>query len=257
MGSDSLGFVPSVLTVWRHEWKVLRGQSLWMIPSGALLAVLYQASMGVGLSKSVTTSGPGWSGASYFSYLAPGLLVLTLFNGAFTDSIDGIYKRAVLTRFYVDLLRRPVTSLEVACGAIMACATRSFLYALGYLACSVAMGLNVSLIGSLCFAAFAALVFASMSLALGLRADSKMQLDTLRFLTLPLTLFSGLFFPIDGYWTPCRWLVAALPLWQARRAGEGFLTGEYISVMGSVAYLAACLPVFIGFARDRLAKLQS
>lgn len=250
------GLLSSSLQVWNHECRLLVGQSLWMIPSGALIAVLYQASMGVGLADKVDVSGEAWGGApSYFLYLAPGLLVLTLFNGAFTDSIDSIYKKSVLTGFYVDLLRRPVSALDVAVGAILAVATRSFLYAAGFLLCAELMGLRVSLIGAMVSSLLAALTFASIAVAVTLRARTKAELDALRFIGLPLTFFSGIFFPVDGYWLPLRWVIELLPVWQARHASGALLAGRFFEAGWSVLYLLLVLGACTAIARRRLIRL--
>lgn len=220
-----------------QEFVIARRQSIWLLPSGAAVAILYQVSMGFGLSGRINMESWGSEGQSYAEFLFPGLFVMTLFAGAFSDNMDRTFTRARLSGYYSDLMRRPVTSWDILIAGGVCGAARATLYAIGFVAASVFCGVSVSLIKVAVAGVLVALLFGGCGFAVPLLVRKKLGLDIIRFCLLPLNFFSGIFFPISSYPRWGQFIAQASPIWQGRLLVVSMVAGRWNDVLVPLCYL--------------------
>lgn len=75
----------------------------------------------------------------------------------------------------------------------------------------------------------------------------------MRFAVIPMSLFAGVFFPVEQLSPTLRWLAYISPLWHGVEVSRAatFGMGEFVPIAGHLAYLA--LWVAVGFWLARLA----
>jgi lipooligosaccharide transport system permease protein len=105
-------------------------------------------------------------------------------------------------------------------------------------------------------AALVAFGFAAVGMALTSYAESMQQLNWVSFWLLPMFLFSGAFFPLDGYPWAAQQVIHALPLWQAIAMLRALMYGQLdVALLGHVAYFVVFVLVGVAFTTKRLNAL--
>lgn len=201
-GGDVAAILLRELLRYRRERLFLLGQIL--LP---LLAVLF---VGFGLKRPV---GALRGGVDYASFLASGLLVLTISSGA----VGGGYTliQDVRQGFLRPILVAPVSRTSIVVGKILARLLLSLVLVavlLGVLAAFTELGLAHAWIG---LGAVAAITFGFVALgilaATALRAAESFRLLAV-FVTVPLYFLSGMFFPVETMPAWMRLLARINPL---------------------------------------------
>jgi lipooligosaccharide transport system permease protein len=257
--------------VWEYLVRCWRRYLLSSLAEAVGTPLLYLLALGVGLGSLIDSNAAGQSGSippgiSYLDYIAPALLVAAAIQVGIGESSYPAYSRFKWTRVFWGITATPVTPGEVCDGEVLFNATRmlagSSLYYLVLLAFGAAgrpAGVLMIPIGIL-----TGLSCAVWVLALGARIRSEGGAFNVlfRFVIVPMTLFSGSFFPITEMPLAVRWLAWISPLWHgnelARSAALGpeFSTGGGWAAVGHLVYLlgllVAGLLVARGWYRRRL-----
>ncbi|SER66284.1 lipooligosaccharide transport system permease protein [Propionibacterium cyclohexanicum] len=223
--------------VFRHELVLSRSQSLWLIPSGALLAVLYQLSLRFGLSRHLASASAAWGYRSYAEFLTPGLVVMAVFNACFTDWIDGSYRKAHLNQFYEAILLTPLSASSVVLGETVHLTLRGVLYALGFLVASRVFGIHSNLVAMALAVPLIGIVFATVGVSIPILVRSRDQLDVARFCGVVMTMFSGVFYPVSVYPKLVCLIVKMFPFWQALNLVHSLDSGNLTGALASGIYL--------------------
>ena len=198
-------------------------------------------------------------GTSYTAHLASGLIALIVGSGAVGAGFSLIEDRE--TGFLRTLLIAPVSRASIVIGKLVARVVVSLLLVavlLGLLAVFTSVGLVnpgavlLSVIG-----------ITSMFVALGIALGSRLRrLESFRLISamvsVPLYLFSGIFYPVDTFPAAMRWLVWINPLtYGVDLMRFGLLDANEIPVATSVTALGilACAAIGIAvFVFDRSAR---
>lgn len=250
-GNARAVFARGMRAQWRANWAVMA--------SGFVEPVLYLLAMGVGLGSIVgEVTGPDGTPVAYAAYIAPALLAVSAMNGAVYDSTWNVFFKLRYSRLYEGMLNTSLGPLDVALGEIGVALVRGGVYAAGFTAVMAAMGLVHSWWAVLMVpgAVLVAFGFAAFGMAVTSFMRTFQQMDWVTFLTLPLFLFSGTFYPLEVYPEPVRWAVQALPLWHGVELLRDLAAGAPgAATAGHAAYYLALVGVGVLVTTARLRAL--
>lgn len=162
-----------------------------------MMPLIFMLGLGLGLGSLIPTSVLG-TGGSYFDFIVPGILAMTLlFTSIFTGS-NVLWDRQF--GFLKEILVTPNSRASIVIGRIFGGGTTSFLQSLIVLAIALALGFSIHLTATtLLFFVFIALIagtFIGLGLTLGslINDFQGFQLVT-SFFTMPLFFLSNSIFP--------------------------------------------------------------
>lgn len=221
----------NVGAVLERGYLAVRSQNWAVLISGFFEPVLYLLAMGLGMGGLVgTVAGPGGRPVSYAAYIAPALLATSAMNGAIYDSTWNVFFKLNFAKLYQAMLQTSLGPLDVALGEILLALVRGLIYALGFMAVMVAMGLVTSWWAVLMVPAAVLVAFGFASFGMGITSFMRtfQQMDLINFILLPMFLFSATLYPITVYPRAVQYVVEAMPLWHGvemmRQLSVGHLT---------------------------------
>src|SRR6478609_10456917 len=243
--------------VWEYLMRCWRGYFVSSLAQAVGTPLLYLLALGVGLGALID-SGPqaqSLGGISYLDYIAPALLVAAALQVGVGEASYPAYSRFKWTKVFWGVTATPVTPLQVCDGESLFITTRllvgSGLYYLVLLAFGAAGGPAGPLM--IPVALLTGLACAVWVLALGARMRSEGGAFNIlfRFVLVPMTLFSGSFFPITEMPLPIRALAWVSPLWSGNELARGAALGGlgFWPALGHLAYLLALLAIGAVVAR--------
>lgn len=213
--------------------------------------------LGFGVGVGAYVSG-GVGGVSYLDYVVPGLVASSAMQVAIGDASWPVLGNFEWTKIYYSQASAPLRVTDILGGHLAFVLFRVVTSTAGFLAIAAAFGaipspwaVVVIPVVVLLGAATATPMFAYSST---IRSDSYLAL-IFRFAVIPMTLFAGVFFPVESLPGPLRWLAYVSPLWHGvdlcRAATLGVAPAW--SVTGHVLYLAAWAVAgwFLAYARFR------
>ena len=239
------------LCVYKHGWMVLL--------SGFFEPLFYLLGIGFGLGALVgDVPGPDGQPISYQLFVAPGAARGAAMNGAITEARSTSSSSSTTRRPSRRSCRRrcrPATSPSASSAGR---SIRGGLYAVGFMGVMVVLGLFVS--PWVILAVPAALLVGFAFGAVGMAATSFMRtwqdFDLIQLVVLPMFLFSGTFYPIDGYPPLLQAFVRITPLYQGVDLIRSLTVGAISPVLlVHVAYLSIMGIVGLAIASRRIDKL--
>ncbi len=250
-GRRSMRLIERNLYVYKHGWMVLL--------SGFFEPLFYLLGIGFGLGALIgTIPGPGGAPISYQQFVAPALLASAAMNGAITESTFNFFFKLNYDQTFSAILSTPLSPGDIALGELGWALIRCGLYAVGFMAVIVVLGLFVSPWALL--AVPAALLVGFAFGAIGMAATSFMKtwqdFDLIQLVVLPMFLFSGTFYPIDAYPEALQVFVRLTPLYQGVDLIRSLTVGVISPVLlVHVAYLSIMGFVGLAVTSRRLDKL--
>ncbi len=205
--------------------RVMKGYGWTIVMYGVGQPVAYLFAMGVGLATLVESNGAGvFGGVSYLTFIAPALLisaaVMTAANEFTFPVMDGFKWR----RVYYGPHASPLTPEQIAGGQIIAVTVRFLLQSAIYFAVVALFGAAPGAWGwvSILIATLAGLSFGLplMAYAATIQHDKGQFAMVMRFIVMPLFLFSGTFFPLDTLPLAVRWIGWISPIWHGTELGR-------------------------------------
>ncbi len=237
----------------------LRTSNALVFFSGFVEPVFYLLAFGFGLGNFVgRVADAGGQQMSYATYIAPALLATSAMNGALADSTWNVFFKMHFGKFYNAVMATSLGALDTAAGEIGWATLRGACYAVGFMSIVTPLHLVPSAWAILAIpaAAVVAFGFASVGMAITSYMESMQQLNWVNFLLLPMFLFSGAFFPLDGFPWALQQVIHALPLWQAIAMLRGLMYGQLDQALfWHVAYFACFCVVGLAFTTRRLNQL--
>jgi lipooligosaccharide transport system permease protein len=237
--------------VYRRSWMV--------IFSGFFEPLFYLLAFGTGFKSLVgTVAGPGGHVLTYTEFIAPALLASSAMNGAVYDATMNVFFKLKYAKLYDAMLATSLGPLDVALGEIGWALFRGGLYAAGFLAVMLAMGLVGSWWALLLLPAalLIALAFAAVGMALTSFMRGVQDLDYIQLAIAPLFLFSGTFYNLSVYPAWLRIVVECLPLHHGiallRALNEGVVDWH---LAGHAAYFVVMAAVGVTVTARRLHRL--
>jgi len=213
--------------------------------SSVLQPLLFLLAFGLGFGSLVgERAAQATGGVEYLVWLAPALLAMSAVQtGAFEMSYP-VLAGFKWRRTYEATTATPITGGQVAMAQLAFVATKSLLTGLVSLAVIAVFGgvRSVGVLGSVVAAVLTGAAVAALVMAFSAsRRDEGAAFNALfRFVVLPMTLFSGTFFPIanlPGWVQPFAWIS---PLWhgtELARWAAGVAAPGGWAVLGHLAYL--------------------
>lgn len=242
------------------ERNVTHYRSHWVIiVSGFFEPLFYLLSIGVGVGALVGgIDGPNGTVIGYRTFVAPGLLAASAFNGALYDSTLNVYFKLKHDKLYDAVLATPMRVRDVALGEISWALIRGLIYAVAFMVVMGAMGLFESWWAVLALPSCTLIGFAFASV--GMAATGFMRtFEDFEYVTmsqLVLFLFSATFYPITTY---PRWLqivVECSPLYRGVHLVRSLVLGDVGAwLIVDVVYLAALAAIGLTVAERRLTRL--
>ena len=229
-----------------HVLRVMKSYGWTIVMYGVGQPVAYLFAMGVGLATLVDTSNDaGFGGVSYLTFIAPALLisaaVMTAANEFTFPVMDGFKWR----RVYYGPHASPLTPQQIALGQIIAVTVRFLLQSAIYFVVVMLFGASPSPWGwvSILVATLAGLAFGLplMAYAASVTQDKGQFAMVMRFIVMPLFLFSGTFFPLDTLPLTVRWIGWISPIWHGTELGRVFSYGYQEPPLLTIAHFVFLL----------------
>ena len=183
-------------------------KSLWLKECNRFMVVWQQTLLSPLVSSllflSVLTLALGESkgdvlGFSFISFLAPGLIAMSIITQSFSHSVSSLMIGKIQGNI-VDMLYAPLSSLEVSLAIILAAVTRSLLIALiSILVFSIIIQIHIyNVFYIFIFAFLGSFILGSIGFVAGLWAEKFDHTATVtNFVITPLSFLSGVFYSID------------------------------------------------------------
>lgn len=228
--------------------RVMRGYTWSILMYSVGQPVAYLFAMGVGLATLVDTGTAAFGGVSYLAFIAPALLVsaavMTAANEFTFPIMDGFKWR----RIYYGPHASPLTPQQIAAGQIMAVTLRLVLQSAIYFAAVALFGASQSGWGwaAVLVATLTGLAFGLplMAYSASITEDKGQFALVMRFIVMPLFLFSGTFFPLDNLPLAVRWVGWISPIWHGTELGRVLSFGYREPPLLTVLHVA----VLVGLA---------
>jgi lipooligosaccharide transport system permease protein len=223
------------LVSYRRVW---RGSVL----SSFLLPVLFLLAMGFTVGGYIDRT--GGLGVRYLDFIAPGLLASTALQVAAGESTWPVFSAFMWHRLYHSMRATPVRVPDMVRGHIAYVLLRVALSAAGFLIVMAAFGTVRSAWG---IAALPVAVLVGLATAAPIFAFSaSIKTDGMfavlfRFAVIPMTLFAGVFFPVDSLPLAARVLAYISPLWHGVELSRAATLGTATAwgLWAHVGYLVA------------------
>ncbi len=250
----------AVLLVIEHYWTWYRRGWRATFVGSVLQPLLFLLAFGVGFGALVDSGGrlPELTGGlPYLVWLAPALLAVNAVQIAAFEASYPVVSGLKWQRVYWAITATPVTPAQAGTGHLCWIALRMLISGALYVAIIALFGgvrdagIVVSLLAAtLCGAAFAAPV---MAFATVVRNESSAFGALFRFVVIPMTLFAGTFFPLDGLPAGVQLLAWVTPLWHGTELARGAALGtlQLWPALGNLAYLVALLVAGLLLMRRR------
>jgi lipooligosaccharide transport system permease protein len=205
---------------------------------------MYLAAMGLGLGGLIEDNGGFTGSVTYLQFVAPGLLAATIMQTSAADSLWPIMGGLKWMRSFHAMAASPLTPAQIIIGQLSWISIRVALSSTIFLIVAAALGAIASPWGVLAIpaAVLTGLAFSAPICAFSATQESDTRFPlVMRFIILPLFLFSGTFFPLTDL---PEWLQTAAwisPLWHGVELCRAATTGQVGSAPAMVGHLAVLL----------------
>lgn len=227
------------LTVLRRTWK-------GSVVTSFLVPLLTLAAMGVGLGGFVddNSGDAALGGISYLAFIGPGLLAVTALQTAVFEATYPILGAFKWDKTYFAMSATPLRTLDIVNSQLVFLAFRIFLPSVVFVGVLLMFNIDASWWGTPLAVLAAVLVGMAhatpvAALSSRLRDESVFAL-VFRLGLLPMSLFSGAFFPIDELPKGIMWLAYITPIWHGVELCRDLMLGSVGPADAwHVVYLAA------------------
>jgi lipooligosaccharide transport system permease protein len=251
-GAGAPSRIGGVLLVVEHFWTWYRRNWRATAVSSIVQPLLFLLAFGVGFGALVDGTGraaEATGGADYLVWLAPALLAVSAVQTAAFESTYPVLSGFKWQRIYHAMTASPITPGQVGIGHLswmvlkMTASGAVYVAVIAVFGGVQSPGIVVSLLAaSLTGAAVASLV---MAFSATVQNEGAAFSALFRFVVIPMTLFSGTFFPVDrlpGWVQPFAWVS---PLWHGTELARSAALDSWrpLAALGHLAYLVALVVV--------------
>lgn len=233
-----------------HRFRVMRSYAGTVVVTAIGNPLVYLYAMGVGLATLVDGNlGPdAVNGVSYLAFVAPALLASAAITVASEEFSYPILLGFKWNPVFSGMNAAPIQPGQIINGIVISVTIRMSVTCAIYYAFMLAFGAIPSSIGFLAVfvALLTGLAFGTLLMAYTatLTEDTGQMAMVMRFVVLPMTLFSGTFFPLNVLPSYLQWIGWISPLWHGTELSRVFAYGAsepiWLSVV-HVLYLVALL----------------
>lgn len=241
-----------------HRFRVMKSYTGTVVVAGIGSPLIYLYALGVGLATIVDANlgAQAVDGVSYLVFVAPALLAsaaITVASEEFTYPVMLGYK---WNPTFAGMSASPLRPTQIVDGVILSVAIRMLVNLVLFFALILVFGaapspmavlmIGAGLLGGIAFGAVL------MGYTSTLEEDTGQLAMVMRFVVLPMTLFSGTFFPLAIFPVWLQWIGWISPLWHSTELARVFSYGYdepiWLTIV-HIAYLAAL--TLIGWAWAR------
>ncbi|MFI5491746.1 ABC transporter permease [Actinoplanes sp. NPDC051859] len=224
------------------EYHLVSYRRIWRssVLSSFVLPLLTMLGFGLGVGAYVTG---GVEGVPYLDWMVPGLIASTAMQIAIGDSTWPVFGGFEWQRIYFGQAAAPVRVADILDGHLLFVVFRTVTSCAAFLLIATAFGTMHSwwALATLPIAALVGLAVSTPTFAYSatIRSDGYLAI-LFRLGVIPMSLFSGVFFPVESLPDPLRWIAWALPLWHGVDLSRAATLGvaPAWSVPGHLLYLA-------------------
>lgn len=210
--------------------------------SAMMVPLIYLIVFGFGLGRSVRLSS-----GDYLAFLIPGLVAMSSMTNSYSWVAGALNLNRVYFKTFQVLVQAPITPAGIMLGEVLAGMVK------GLFAASLLIGVGLFLHGSFSLTPLLLLatllncfMFACLGVIIGMVAKSHEETSTYNnFLILPMSFFSGTFFPLDKIPVVLKWLIYIFPLSHTNILirKTTFDTEALVSLLAMIAYTLVFLTV--------------
>jgi lipooligosaccharide transport system permease protein len=251
-GGRASGPLAGVLLVVEHHWTWYRRNWRATAVSSILQPLLFLLAFGVGFGALIDGTGraaQATGGLDYLVWLAPALLCVSAVQTAVFDSTYPVLSGFKWQRFYLAMTATPISPGQVLAGHLVWTTLKIGGSGAVYVVIIAAFGgvRSPGIVVALLAAMLAGTAVAASVTAFtaGVEDEGTAFSVLFRLVLIPMTLFSGTFFPVDrlpGWVQPVTWVS---PLWHGTELARAAALGRWVPLpaLGHVAFLGALAAV--------------
>ncbi|HWU57711.1 MAG TPA: ABC transporter permease [Microbacteriaceae bacterium] len=235
-----------------HRFRVMRAYLQTIILTGIGSPFLYLFAMGVGLGSLISHNmgDTAMGGVSYLTFVAPALLATAAMTAASEEFTYPVMLGFKWNPVFFGMNAAPISPGQIIDGIVISVIARLlgtcvayYLFMLLFGAVPSAWGFVAIFVAVLTGLAFGAPV---MTYVATIEQDTGQIAMLMRFVLLPLSLFSGTFFPLTAMPIYLQWIGWISPLWHGTQLSRVFAYGLdeplWLTIV-HVVYLALLLAV--------------
>lgn len=235
-----------------HRLRVMRSYTGTVVVAGIGNPLIYLYALGVGLATIVDANvgGDAVDGVSYLVFVAPALLAsaaITVASEEFTYPIMLGYK---WNPTFTGMTASPLRPVQVVDGIVLSVAMRMLVNLVLFFALILVFGatssptaflmIGAGLLGGLAFGTVL------MGYTSTLQEDTGQLAMVMRFVVLPMTLFSGTFFPLSVFPIWLQWIGWVSPLWHSTELARVFSYAHAEPIWLTVVHVGYLLALMLG-----------
>ncbi|HEX7307713.1 ABC transporter permease [Lentzea sp.] len=223
-------------TWYRRNWRATAVSSF-------LTPVLFLVALGLGFGSQVQSTAL-IGGVPYLQYLAPALVVVSAVQGATFESTFPVMSQFMWQKSFVAMVATPITPAQVLYSQVMWIGSQLLVRAAVFVGIAFALGAAAGpgILLAIPLATLAGLAFSAPLVAYSATLEKPDAFNNIfRFVLMPMTLFTGAFFPVSQlpqWLLPVVWLT---PSWHGIELARGLTFGTMgvLPALGHIAYLGA------------------
>ncbi len=224
-----------------HRFRNMRAYTQTIVATSVGNPLLYLYALGVGLATLVDP-GLGDGEVSYLAFVAPALLASAAVTVATEEFTYPVMLGFKWNPVFFGMNAAPIAPKQIVDGIVISVAVRMvattiiyYLFMLAFGAVPSSLGVLTILTATLTGLGVGTLI---MAYACSIREDKGQFAMLMRFIVLPITLFSGTFFPLDALPIYLHWIGWISPLWHGAELSRVFAYGMDEPIWLTVAHVA-------------------
>ena len=213
-----------------HRIRAMRAYvgSMILIQLGSPFLYLLGLGLGLGILVDANQGSTGVDGVPYLTFLAPALVLATAMQLSSQENTYGVFGGFKWFPMFLAMHGTPISAAHIVIGFQLSVLARVLPAAVMYVAVIVAVGIAGA--SALLLLPVALLLATSVGFAVmswvATQTEDRGQLSFIeRFVVVPLTLFSGTYFPLETLPSLLQWIGWISPLWHAAELGRTALYG--------------------------------
>jgi lipooligosaccharide transport system permease protein len=245
---------PRWFAVWQRIYLAWRKVALGSLMYSSIEPLIYMLGLGYGLGSIVGQIG----GLPYIVFVATGSICFSAFMGASFEALYSAFARMHVQRTWEGILNAPVSLEDILFAEWMFAAFKAMLAGTFYLVAMTLLGLVKSPLALLAIPVIFLVGICAAGLALIVTSKAKSYDSFYMTLTItPMSLLSGVFFPIAQLPQALQWLANALPLTHAIALTRPLIIGQWpenalVHAMVLLAYGVIGFIIATRFMRKRI-----
>jgi len=233
--------VETFFIAYRRRWK-------FNVATTLINPMFFLLGMGVGLGSIIDKGQGGGNGSlegvAYLSFLAPGLLAATAMQVAAQESTYPVMARFKWDRIYESMVATPLRAVDIVLGQLAWIGLRVLQTSIAFFVVVLLFGAVESPLAPLAIlaATLTGVAIAAPIAAWTATRESDYSMATvLRFVIMPMFLFSGTFFPVTQLPDALEKIAYLTPLWHGVHLCRSLTLGDIDAplMLGNVLYLVA------------------